>query len=183
MDLLGFCFGFVGIRQNLLAFVGTCWDFSGLVEIFWDLSGFVGNPQVSTSWDKSVKVWEIQKSAPQPSVRCNAVKGPEHNHDLPVLCASISKDCRIFTGGCDKMVKCWELASGKPPYQVAAHDQPVKGVAWLDEVWSFLEPCFPTAIPPAEKIQSHFQFRKIIPRSFFQLIQAFVSVVFMHRFR
>eukprot|EP00667_Euglena_gracilis_P012062 EG_transcript_12355 len=102
-------------------------------SLTWSPRGAAKSLLVSTSWDKSVKVWEIQKSAPQPSVRCNAVKGPEHNHDLPVLCASISKDCRIFTGGCDKMVKCWELASGKPPYQVAAHDQPVKGVAWLDE--------------------------------------------------
>jgi len=80
-----------------------------------------------------VKVWEIQKSNPQPVVQCNAVAGPSHSHDLPVLCSAISRDCRIFTGGCDKMVKCWELAAGKQPYQVAAHDQPVKGVAYSEE--------------------------------------------------
>ena len=88
-----------------------------------------------------MKVWEIQKSGPQslsqgspPVVQCNAVKGPEHAHDLPVLCSAISRDCRIFSGGCDKMVKCWELASGKAPYQVAQHDQPIKGVAYVEEV-------------------------------------------------
>lgn len=104
-------------------------------SLTWSPRGASKSLLVSTSWDKSVKVWEIQKSAPQPVVRCNAVKGPEHNHDLPVLCSAISRDCRIFSGGCDKMVKCWELASaGKAPYQVAAHDQPVKGVAYLDDI-------------------------------------------------
>mmetsp|Transcript_696 Transcript_696/g.1397 ORF Transcript_696/g.1397 Transcript_696/m.1397 type:complete len:366 (-) Transcript_696:568-1665(-) len=107
-------------------------------SLTWSPRGCTKSLLVSTSWDKTVKVWEIQKSGPQPGanpmvVQCNAVKGPEHMHDLPVLCSAISRDCRIFSGGCDKMVKCWELASGKAPYQVAQHDQPVKGVAYVEE--------------------------------------------------
>eukprot|EP00992_Anisonema_acinus_P003091 TRINITY_DN12369_c0_g1_i1.p1 TRINITY_DN12369_c0_g1~~TRINITY_DN12369_c0_g1_i1.p1 ORF type:complete len:378 (+),score=83.04 TRINITY_DN12369_c0_g1_i1:69-1202(+) len=92
-----------------------------------------------TAWDKSVKVWEIMhthqgdpnhvKGAP-----LQALKGPEHSHDLPPLCGCITRDCRVFTGGCDKMVKCWELQNvGKPPHQVAAHDQPIKSVAYIEE--------------------------------------------------
>jgi len=103
-------------------------------SLTWSPRGCVKSLMVVTSWDKSVKVWEIQKTAPNPTSQCNAAKGPEHSHDQPVLCSAISKDARIFTGGCDKMVKCWDLASGKAPYQVAAHDQPIKSVAYMDDV-------------------------------------------------
>eukprot|EP00993_Chasmostoma_nieuportense_P001384 NODE_2270_length_1228_cov_32.694823_g2158_i0.p1 GENE.NODE_2270_length_1228_cov_32.694823_g2158_i0~~NODE_2270_length_1228_cov_32.694823_g2158_i0.p1 ORF type:complete len:366 (-),score=91.27 NODE_2270_length_1228_cov_32.694823_g2158_i0:69-1166(-) len=103
-------------------------------SISWSPKGCAKHLLVSTSWDKSVKVWDIQKSPPQPVVQVNALKGPEHSHDLPVLCSAIARDCRVFSAGCDKMVKCWELAAqGKAPYQVAAHDQPIKSVAYSEE--------------------------------------------------
>eukprot|EP01004_Peranema_trichophorum_P004560 NODE_3475_length_1345_cov_39.079378_g3036_i0.p1 GENE.NODE_3475_length_1345_cov_39.079378_g3036_i0~~NODE_3475_length_1345_cov_39.079378_g3036_i0.p1 ORF type:complete len:382 (+),score=83.35 NODE_3475_length_1345_cov_39.079378_g3036_i0:57-1148(+) len=103
-------------------------------SLTWSPRGCPKTLLVATSWDKSVKVWEVQKTAPNPTAQVQASKGPEHNHDMPVLCSAISRDGRIFTGGCDKMVKCWELAANKPPYQVAQHDQPIKGVSYIDDM-------------------------------------------------
>eukprot|EP00992_Anisonema_acinus_P007236 TRINITY_DN293_c0_g1_i2.p1 TRINITY_DN293_c0_g1~~TRINITY_DN293_c0_g1_i2.p1 ORF type:complete len:345 (+),score=47.15 TRINITY_DN293_c0_g1_i2:74-1108(+) len=91
------------------------------------------NVLVATSWDKTARVWDVTQSAPTPAAKCHATKGPECVHDLPVLCSAVTQDLRVFTGGCDKMVKCWELAAGKAPYQVAAHDQPVKSVKFISQ--------------------------------------------------
>eukprot|EP01012_Entosiphon_sulcatum_P047289 TRINITY_DN6411_c0_g1_i1.p1 TRINITY_DN6411_c0_g1~~TRINITY_DN6411_c0_g1_i1.p1 ORF type:complete len:380 (+),score=46.96 TRINITY_DN6411_c0_g1_i1:33-1142(+) len=88
----------------------------------------------ATSWDKSVRLWDIQKAPGGQCVQVNGVTGPTHSHDAPVLCSAMSRDCRIFSGGCDKIVKCWEVASqGKAPYTVAAHDQPVARCAYVDD--------------------------------------------------
>ena len=40
----------------------------------------------------------------------------------------------MFTGGCDKIVKMWPLMSGGAPTQVAAHDAPIKEVAWIENM-------------------------------------------------
>lgn len=40
----------------------------------------------------------------------------------------------MFTGGCDKIVKMWPLLSGGQPTQVAAHDAPIKEIAWIEQL-------------------------------------------------
>lgn len=49
----------------------------------------------------------------------------------PVLDVAWSDDgSKIFAAGCDKTVKCWDLASNQL-VQVGAHDQPIKTCHWI----------------------------------------------------
>ena len=85
------------------------------------------------------------------------------SHDGPVLCSAWNHDgSAVFTGGCDKQAKRWDLATNQatqaprlppaaaphpvpcsecPPWaraertmQVAAHDAPVRHLAWVPEL-------------------------------------------------
>lgn len=86
------------------------------------------NYLVSTSWDKIVRCWEIQSSG-------QSVPKAMTPHDQPVLCSTWKDDGQVvFTGGCDKQVKAWNLFANTPPVQVGAHDAPVKDIAWIPEL-------------------------------------------------
>lgn len=52
-----------------------------------------------------------------------------------VLCSTWKDDgTTVFSGGCDKTVKMWPLMSGGQPTTVAAHDAPVKEIAWIQQM-------------------------------------------------
>ncbi|KAL3620915.1 Poly(A)+ RNA export protein rae1 [Castilleja foliolosa] len=89
------------------------------------------NYLVATSWDNQVRCWEVKKlgstlsSVPKASI----------SHDNPVLCSAWKDDgTTVFSGGCDKQVKMWQLLSGGQPVTVGMHDAPVKELAWIPDV-------------------------------------------------
>lgn len=52
-----------------------------------------------------------------------------------VLCSTWKDDgMTVFSGGCDKTVKMWPLMTGGQPATVAAHDAPVKELAWIPQM-------------------------------------------------
>ncbi|XP_041992052.1 protein RAE1-like isoform X1 [Salvia splendens] len=90
------------------------------------------NVFVATSWDNQVVgCWEVKKSGNELST----VHMGSMSHDKPVLCSAWKDDgTTVFSGGCDKQVKMWPLASGGQPVTVAVHDSPVKEVSWIPEM-------------------------------------------------
>ncbi|XP_065570905.1 mRNA export factor-like [Artemia franciscana] len=83
-----------------------------------------GNYLVSGSWDNKVRCWEIDASG-------KSIPKSEESMTQPVLDVSWSDDgTKVYMAGCDKQVKCWDLASNQS-IQVAAHDAPVKTCHWI----------------------------------------------------
>ncbi|KIY94290.1 Rae1-like protein [Monoraphidium neglectum] len=85
------------------------------------------NLLVATCWDNNVYCWDIQP---------NGTANPKASttHTQPVLCSAWNADgTGVFTGGCDKMVKLWNLATNQSQ-QVAAHDAPVRHCAFIPEL-------------------------------------------------
>lgn len=55
-------------------------------------------------------------------------------HDAPALCCAWHSDGgSVFSAGCDKQAKRWDLGSNAQ-VQVAAHDAPVRHLAWVPEL-------------------------------------------------
>ncbi|KAL9224741.1 hypothetical protein vseg_000750 [Gypsophila vaccaria] len=89
------------------------------------------NHLVSTSWDNQVRFWEIMVSG----TNVNAVPKASITHDQPVLCSTWKDDgTTVFSGGCDKQVKMWNLSSGGQAVTVAMHDAPIRELAWIPEM-------------------------------------------------
>ncbi|GFP98673.1 protein rae1 [Phtheirospermum japonicum] len=89
------------------------------------------NYLVATSWDNQVRCWEVTKSGST----LNSVPKASISHDHPVLCSAWKDDgTTVFSGGCDKQIKMWQLSSGGQPVTVGMHDAPVKELAWLSDV-------------------------------------------------
>lgn len=81
------------------------------------------NLLIATSWSNDVLCWDVTPSG--------AVPKDQKKHDLPVLDCTWSADgTKVFTAGCDKQVKMWDLASGGFT-QIGAHTGPVKCVRSL----------------------------------------------------
>lgn len=54
---------------------------------------------------------------------------------IKALCSTWKDDgTTVFTGGCDKQVKMWQLSSGGQPVTVGMHDAAVKDLAWIPEI-------------------------------------------------
>jgi len=86
----------------------------------------VANILVATSWDNSAYAWEISQSG-----QANAKASTSHS--APILCSAWNADgSAVFTGGCDKTVKLWNLATNQSQ-QVAAHDAPIRHCAYIPE--------------------------------------------------
>ncbi|RZC46970.1 hypothetical protein C5167_039920 [Papaver somniferum] len=88
----------------------------------------------ATSWDKTVKCWQIGlswgKSGPE-TATSRLVKSIDN--DQPVLCSAwIDDGDTIFWGGCDKQVKMWSYKSNESA-TVGEHDEPVKEIAWIPD--------------------------------------------------
>ncbi|KAJ3705681.1 hypothetical protein LUZ61_009386 [Rhynchospora tenuis] len=85
------------------------------------------NHLVATSWDNQVRCWEVLNGSCVPKAAIS--------HNAPVLCSAWTGDgTTVFSGGCDKQVKMWPLASGVQPITVAMHDEPVNKVAFIPQM-------------------------------------------------
>lgn len=79
---------------------------------------------IAGSWDNNVRCWEVEQSGKTIPKSMQSMQGP-------VLDVCWSDDgTKVFMAACDKMVKCWDLASNQT-IQVAAHDAPVKTCHWV----------------------------------------------------
>nr|GEW50787.1 hypothetical protein [Tanacetum cinerariifolium] len=88
------------------------------------------NHLIATSWDNQVRCWEVTKNGTSVS----SVAKASISHDQPVLCSAWKDDgSTVFSGGCDKQVKMWQLG-GNQPQTVAMHDMAVSQVAWIPEM-------------------------------------------------
>jgi mRNA export factor len=87
------------------------------------------NILVATSWDSNSYCWEVNAQTGQA-----VPKAQQNSHQAPVLCSSWNADgTGVYTGGCDKTVKLWNLATNQSQ-QVAAHDQPIRHCAYIPEI-------------------------------------------------
>jgi len=87
----------------------------------------VSNLLVAGSWDNQIRCYDVQMSG-------TVVPKAAQAHDAPILACAWSQDgSRVFSGGCDKQAKCWDLASNQM-VQVGMHDAPVRHMYWLQEM-------------------------------------------------
>ena len=78
------------------------------------------NLLVATSWNNFGYCWEV---TPQGQA---VPKAQLKDHTQPLLCSCWNQDgTQVFTGGCDKTVRLWNLATNQSQ-QVAVHDAPIK---------------------------------------------------------
>jgi len=90
---------------------------------------FAPNPQMNfvaaCGWDGKTSVWEF---APTLQSQLKA----QVSQDPPVLSVAWRRDCAgIFTGGCDNLVKYWDLATNQVS-TIGTHRAPVREVVWCD---------------------------------------------------
>ena len=86
----------------------------------------------ASSWDKTVRVWEVQTDA---SNRVGAVPVSQQTNTLPILDCCFSPEGNLFFGGCCQTVKMVSLAQqGAQPQQVAASDLPINKVKYSAEM-------------------------------------------------
>ena len=91
----------------------------------------VGNILAVASWDKQVRVYEIQSAL---GSGLSAVPRFAYSHEGPVLCVAFTKDGNsIISGGCDNKVKMYNVAQQKDQV-IGTHDAPVKEVYFCDEM-------------------------------------------------
>jgi mRNA export factor len=87
----------------------------------------------ATSWDKTVRCWELMSGAG--GIQQQPIAMLNHSH--PILTSALTADFRLFYGGCCNNVMMASL--GQPtPQQVGAHTQPVSSVRWLAQHNSLL---------------------------------------------
>mmetsp|Transcript_104868 Transcript_104868/g.301522 ORF Transcript_104868/g.301522 Transcript_104868/m.301522 type:complete len:382 (+) Transcript_104868:123-1268(+) len=95
----------------------------GISAIAWSPTA---NILAASSWDKSVRIWEISPNGVVPKLA--------YNHEGPALCCSFSKDGqRLVSGGCDNKVRMKVLATQQEQV-IGQHDAPVKEVFCVDEM-------------------------------------------------
>lgn len=95
----------------------------GISAIAWSPAA---NILACSSWDKSVRIWEVTPQGIQAKLM--------YNHEAPVLCCNFSKDGqRVVSGGCDNKVKMKMLATQQEQI-IGTHDAPVKEVFVVDEM-------------------------------------------------
>ncbi|EPR64449.1 mRNA export protein [Toxoplasma gondii ME49] len=82
-----------------------------------------------TSWDNTVRVWQISAGF---GSQIQAAAKVCMDAQAPLLCSTFGPSPNhLFVGCCDKTVKLYDLnASSSTPQVVAQHDQPVCSVAW-----------------------------------------------------
>ena len=96
----------------------------GITSLSWSPRA---NHLVATSWDNNVYCWEVMNNG-------TSVAKASTSHAQPVLCSAWNADgSAVFTGGCDKMVKMWNLATNQSQ-QVAQHDAPVRHCHFIPAV-------------------------------------------------
>jgi len=81
----------------------------------------------ATSWDKTVRVWQIQAQGDVVQSQPMAMT----THSMPVLDMSFTADGRAFFGGCCKSAMEWNLTTNQTR-QVAAHDLPISCLEYVN---------------------------------------------------
>jgi len=72
-----------------------------------------GKSLISTSFDKSMKMWDANTGMLVREFKPFAEKGNEKGHTDQVFCAAITKDAKfIATGSSDRKIKLWNAADG-----------------------------------------------------------------------
>jgi mRNA export factor len=85
------------------------------------------NLLIGTCWDNNVYCWEVSSNG-------QATAKAQTSHTAPPLCCAWNSDgTGVFTGGCDKTVKLWNLATNQSQ-QVAQHDAPVRHCFWMPDI-------------------------------------------------
>jgi len=85
----------------------------------------------AASWDKQVRVWEVQAAM---GTSVSVVPRFAYSHEGPVLCVAFTKDGQnVLSGGCDNRVKMFNLQTQKDQV-IGTHDAAVKEIAWCDEL-------------------------------------------------
>ncbi|KAI8970845.1 WD40-repeat-containing domain protein [Pilobolus umbonatus] len=85
----------------------------------------VANLLAVSSWDSAVRIYDVQPTGV-------AIPKASYNHEGPVLSVDWSKDGNsVVSGGTDKAARLYNIATGQTT-QVAAHDEPIKSVKFLD---------------------------------------------------
>uniref|UniRef100_A0A7S0V4M5 mRNA export factor n=1 Tax=Polytomella parva TaxID=51329 RepID=A0A7S0V4M5_9CHLO len=84
----------------------------------------VSNFLVATGWNSNAYVWEYDQ-------QLSSQGKAQNNGILPVLCSAWRPDgSSIFLGGCDKLVRLWNLSTNQTT-TVAQHDQPIRDCFYL----------------------------------------------------
>ena len=79
---------------------------------------------IASSWANDIRCWEIQSNG-------QSVAKAIQKHDAPILSCCWSDDgSKVFTAGCDKTAKMWDLQANTF-VQIAAHDQPIRTVHYI----------------------------------------------------
>lgn len=85
------------------------------------------NYLVATSWDKSVRCWEVQANG-------NTMPKAMISHDQPVLCSDWSADgTTVFIGDADKTAKMWHLQTNQQQ-KVAEHGAGIRHLKFIKEM-------------------------------------------------
>ena len=102
----------------------------GISSLIWSSRA---NILISSNWDSGVRCWEVAEQGGQ--VQATPKAKVTHENSAPVLSTVFSPDGNtVYSGGCDKAVRMWQLGSTPPnnvPQQIGAHDEPVKAVSYL----------------------------------------------------
>mmetsp|Transcript_5915 Transcript_5915/g.15190 ORF Transcript_5915/g.15190 Transcript_5915/m.15190 type:complete len:358 (-) Transcript_5915:105-1178(-) len=92
------------------------------------------NHLVATSWDNHVRFWEVAPQQGPSGVMAASTPKAAVQHSGPVLCSAWHPEGnKVFSAGCDKQAKVWDLASNAHT-QVAQHDAPIKDIAYAAEM-------------------------------------------------
>ncbi|RHZ56997.1 hypothetical protein Glove_395g72 [Diversispora epigaea] len=81
-----------------------------------------------SSWDNNVRIYETNQQVG------SAVGKSIYAHEKPALCVTWSKDgLKVFSGGADNAGRCFDITTSQT-IQIAAHDQPIKCIKYVDQV-------------------------------------------------
>lgn len=91
-----------------------------------------GNLLAGASWDKQVRIWEVQPSMGATS--CTATARVAYSHDAPVLgCAFTADNSTLFSAGCDNKIKAYNLQAQRDQV-IGQHDMPISAIHWIEEL-------------------------------------------------
>lgn len=86
-----------------------------------------GNAIAVSSWDKSVKLYEVRPSA----VGMDVIKMRVYEHAAPVICVAFdSSGATVFSGSCDGDVKMYNVQTSQAT-SVGKHDGVVTGIGFI----------------------------------------------------
>jgi len=86
----------------------------------------VANILVASSWSSECRSWEVKADGLIVPLQLT-------KHAGPVLTTAFNPDGqRVYTGGADKTIRCWDLPTNKSA-QIGFHDGVVKNVNWVSE--------------------------------------------------